>query len=232
MKSFSKVLAGIFAILFVGTTALAFVLYNLEQSLFDTELYIQAFEKENLYQRLPDLAAQALKVSAQQADSNDPLVLLRNLSEEEWGIFMDELLPPTELEILAEDTVRQIVAYLNGENDQVVLSLTSLKSHMSSPQGVNAIYGLLKAQPDCTLEQLTNMALGQQDMALCNPPETFLFVDLKPLIESQIKTTVLFIPEQATLISADSNRAQELQDLKELRTIMRLSPLVPIFCLL
>ena len=228
----SKALAGIFAVLFVGSTALAFVLYNLEQSLFDAELYLQTFDKENLYQRLPDLAAQALKVSAQEADSNDPLVLLRNLSEQEWGIFMTELLPPAQLEILAEDTVRQIVAYLNGENDQVVLSLMSLKKHMSSPQGVSAIYGLLQAQPDCTIEQLTNMALGQQEMTLCNPPETFLFVDLQPVIESQIRTTVLFIPEQTTLISAGSNRAQELQELKDTRTLMRLSPLLPIFCLL
>ena len=232
MENFSKTLAGIFAILFVATTALAFVLYNVEQSVFDAELYIQAFEKEELYQRLPDLTAKALNAAAQEADSSDPLALLRNLSEEEWGIFMTELIPPAELEILAEDAVRQIMAYLNGEIDEVVLSLTSLKTHMSSPQGIDTIHGLLKAQPDCTLEQLTAMALGQQDMMLCNPPETFLFLDLRPIIESQIKAAVLFMPEQMNIISVNSNRAQELQDLKSLRTIMRLSPLMPMFCLL
>jgi hypothetical protein len=228
----SKALAGIFAVLFVGATAVAFVLYNLEQSLFDAELYIQAFEKENLYERLPDLTAQALNVAAHEADASNPMALLRNLSEEEWGIFMIGLFPPEELETLAEDAIRQIIAYLNGETDDAVLSLANLKAHMSSPQGINTIYGLLQSQPDCTLEQLTNMALGQQDLALCNPPETFLFVDLKPLIESQIRAAVSFMPEQVTLISPDANRAQELQDLRDTRTLMRLSPLVPIFCLL
>ena len=232
MKRFSNALAVFFAILFVATTALTFVLYNLEQSLFDTELYVQAFEKENIYQRLPNLIAQALSVAAQEADSSNPLALLRGLSEEELEIFMVELLPPVQLKTLAEDAVRQLMGYLNGENDQVVLSLTSLKTHMSSPQGINAIYGLLKAQPDCTLEQLTTMALGQQKMMLCNPPETFLFLDLRPIIESQIQAAVLFIPEQATLISAESSRAQKLQDLKDMRTLMRLSPILPILCLL
>lgn len=232
METFSKILAGIFAILFVVTTALAFVLYNVEQSVFNAELYIQAFEKEDLYQRLPDLTAQALNAAAQEADSSNPLALLRNLSEQEWGIFMVELLPPAELEILAEDAVRQIMGYLNGENDEVALSLTNLKNHMGSPQGINAIYGILKAQPDCTAEQLTTMALGQQDMILCNPPDTLLFLDLRPIIESQIKAAVMFMPEQMVLISADANRAQELQDLKSLRTIIRLSPLFPMLCLL
>lgn len=232
MKRFSNALAVFFAILFVVTTALTFVLYNLEQSLFDTELYVQAFEKENIYQRLPNLIAQALSVAAQEADSSNPLALLRSLSEEEWEIFMVELLPPVQLKTLAEDAVGQLMGYLNGENDQVVLSLTSLKTHMSSPQGINAIYGLLKAQPDCTLEHLTTLALGQQKMMLCNPPETFLFLDLRPIIESQIQAAVLFIPEQATLISAESSRAQKLQDLKDMRTLMRLSPILPILCLL
>lgn len=232
MKKFSKILAGIFAILFVVVTGLAFVLYNLEQSLFDAELYIQAFEKENLYQRLPDLVAQALNVAAQEADPGDPLTLLQNLSEEEWEVFMTELLPSAQLEILAEQAVGKIVGYLNGENDQVVLSLASLKSHMSSPQGVNAIYGLLKAQPDCTAEQLTAMALGQQHMTLCNPPDTFLFVDLRPIIEAQIKTAVGLLPEQVSIISANADRTQELQNLKNVRLVMRLSPILPILCLL
>ena len=232
MKSFSKILAGIFAVMFVVTTALAFVLYNLEQSLFDAELYIQAFEKENLYQRLPDLTAQALNAAAQEADSSSPLALLRSLSEEEWDVFMIELLPPDELKILAEEAVRQILAYTNGESEEVVLSLVSLKTHMSSPQGINAVYGILKAQPDCTLEQLASMALGQQDMMLCNPPETFLFFDLRPIIESQLEAVIMLMPEQMTLISADAGRAQELQDLKNFRTVMRLSPIMPMFCLL
>lgn len=232
-KTLTGILAGIFAVLFVLTTTFAFVLYNVEQSVFDAELYIQAFKKENVYQRFPDLTAQALAVAAQEADSSDPLVVLRNFSEEEWRVFIAELLPPVELEILAEDAVRQIMAYLNRENDEVALSLSSLKSHLGSPQGIDAIYRIIKAQPDCTAEQLTAMAINQGDLMLCNPPDTFLFVELQPIIEAEIEAAVaLMIPDQVTLIPADTNSDQELQDLNNFRTIIRLSPLFPMLCLL
>jgi hypothetical protein len=232
MDNFSKTLAGIFAILFVVATALAFVLYNVEQSVFDAELYIQALEEENFYQRLPDLTAQSLAVAAQRPDRNDMLSLLRNTSEEEWRIFVTELFPPDVLRNLAEDTVTQIMAYLTGERENAILSLTGLKAHLQSPEGVNAIYGILKAQPDCTLEQLTAMALNQQALTLCNPPDSFLFVDLRPIIETQIQGAMSLLPEQITIITADENHMQDLRDLQALRLFMRLSPFLPILCLL
>lgn len=232
MENFLKTLAGFFAILFVGTTALAFTLYSVEQSVFDAELYIQALEEENFYQRLPDLTAQSLAVAAQRTDRNDMLSLFRNTSEAEWQMFVTELFPPDVLKSLAEDAVTQIMAYLNGERENAILSLTGLKAHLQSPEGVNAIYGILKAQPDCTVEQLTAMTLNQQALTLCNPPESFLFIDLRPIIEIQIQGAMSLLPEQVTIITADESHIQDLRDLQALRLFMRLSPFLPILCLL
>jgi hypothetical protein len=225
-------LAGIFAVLFVITTPLAFALYSVEQSVFNAEFYTQALEEENIYQRLPELIADALGTTAGNDDSSNPLTLLSNLSGEEWQQYMIALLPPDELKILSEDTIVQLVAYLNGESDQVVFSLASLKAYLGSQEGVDAIYGMLKTQPDCTVEQLTAMAMGQQDLVLCNPPETFLLFDLRPIYEQEIKALVSVIPDQMTVITAGADRAQEIQNVRSLRTLMRLSPLLPIFCLL
>lgn len=232
MERTLKILAAIFAILFVGTTALAFALYSVEQNAFDAELYIRAMDEENIYQRLPELTAQSLSVAVQRSEDNTMLSLLRNLSEEQWRGVVSELFPPEVLRSLAEEAVTQIMAYLNGERDNVVLPLTSLKVHLQSPEGVAAIYGILKAQPDCTLEQLTAMALNQQALTLCNPPETFLVFDLRPIIENEIKAATSLIPEQVAVVTADSNRIQKLRDLMALRLFMRLSPLVPMLCLL
>jgi hypothetical protein len=231
-KILTGTLAGIFAVLFVITTPLAFALYSVEQSVFNAEFYTQALEEENMYQRLPELIADALASTAGNDDSNNPLTLLSNLSGEEWQQFMIALLPPDELRLLSEDTIVQLVAYLNGESDQVVFSLASLKAYLGSQEGVNAIYGMLKAQPDCTVEQLTAMAMGQQDLVLCNPPETFLLFDLRPIYEQEIRALVSVIPDQMTILTAGADRAREIQNLKSLRTIMRLSPFLPIFCLL
>jgi hypothetical protein len=232
MENFLKFLAGIFAILFIVTTPLAFALYSMEQSVFNADFYTQALDEENMYQRLPELIADSLASTAGNDDAGNPLILLSNLSGEEWQQYMLALLPPDELRTMSEDTIEQLVAYLNGERDQVVFSLVSLKAYLASQEGVNAIYGMLKAQPDCTLEQLTAMAMGQQDLVLCNPPETFLLLDLRPIYEQEIRAVVSVIPDQMTIIAAGPDREQELQDLRFLRMLMNLSPLLPIFCLL
>jgi hypothetical protein len=231
LKVFVRILAGFFAILFVLTTVLAFALYFIEQSAFDADLYKQALTEEKVYQRLPELTAHGLAIAAQ-GSNNSMLSVFRNLSEEEWRVFVLDLLPPEQLRILAEDAVTQVMAYLNGESDVAVLSFANIKSYLQSPEGVNAIYGMLKAQPDCTLEQLTAMALGQQALTLCNPPDTFMFVDLRPIVEAEIRAAVSLIPEQVTLVSANSAKPRDLRALKNLRLGMRWSPLLPVLCLL
>jgi hypothetical protein len=232
LKVLAVSLAGIFAILFIMTTPLTFVLYNVEQSVFDADLYKQALVEERVYERLPEMTARTLAVAAQRPEGNVVLSIFRNISEEEWRGFVFGLFPPNVLKVLAEDAITQVMTYLNGESNEAVLSLTSLKTHLGSLEGINAIYGILKSQPDCSVEQLTAIAMGQEDIVLCNPPETFLFLDLRPIYEAEIRATVTLIPEQVTLIAASPQRAQKLQDLKNLRTIVRLSPLLPILCLL
>ncbi len=231
-KTLTGVLAGLFAILFVGSTALAFALYHVEQSAFNADLYIRALDEENVYQRLPELTAQSLSMAAQRPERNGMLSLFRNLSDQEWQTLVTELFPPDVLRNMAVDMVTQIMAYLNGESNQVVLSLTNLKAYLQSPEGINAVYGMLKAEPDCTVEQLTAMALNQQALTLCNPPESFMFVDLRPIVKTEIKNAMTLIPEQMIIVSTDGNRVQTLRNLKTLRLFMRLSPLVPVLCLL
>jgi len=232
METLLKTIAVFFAILFIGSTTLALALYNVERSAFDAELYIHALEEENVYQRLPELTAQSLALAAQRSQGGSVLSLFRNLSEEEWRIFVSNLFPPDVLRVVAEDVVTQFMDYLNGERDRVILSLTGLKAYLGSQAGIDAIYGMLGTQPDCTVEQLTAMATGRADIVLCNPPETILFVDVRPIYEAQIKTAVSVIPEQVMLISPNPDRTQQLRDLRFVRMVVRLSPVLPMLCLL
>jgi len=55
-----KFLAAICAILFVFSTAVALLLFNAERRLFNANLYLRAFESQDLYERLPELAAEML----------------------------------------------------------------------------------------------------------------------------------------------------------------------------
>lgn len=232
LKRILEILAVITAILFVASTPVAFTLYSLERSIFEADLYIQALDKENVYQQLPVLTAQTLAVAAQQPDNPGILSIFRNISVEEWQAMIVQLLPPDVLRELTVDAFTQIMAYLNGDRADAVLSLASLKAHMQSPEGIAAVSGILEAQPDCTVEQLTAMALNQLALTLCNPPDTLLFLDLSLIVETQINGLMSLIPEQVTIISAGSFRPQYMKNLNDLRILMRLSPLFPILCLL
>ena len=76
------------------------------------------------------------------------------------------------------------------------------------------------------------MAMGQQNVSLCRPPDSFLLFDLRPFIESEIKAAVSLVPEQVNLASEGVDHEGELQALQSLRIVMRLSPLLPVLCLL
>ena len=102
METFRKTVAVFLAILFIGTTALTLALYNVERSAFDTQLYIQAMDEENIYQRLPELTAQSLAVAAQRAGNNSLLSIFQNLSEDDWRRFVSGLIPPEVLRTLAD----------------------------------------------------------------------------------------------------------------------------------
>lgn len=231
-RRFLETLALITAILFVISTPAAFTLYSLERSVFSADLYIRAMDDENVYEQIPVVASQALTVAAQRPEDAGLLSIFRNLSREEWEALVVQLLPPDVLRTLTTDAVRQVVGYLNGDSADAVLSLGNLKAHMQSPEGIQVVYMMLEAQPDCTIDQLSAMALGQQALTLCDPPDTFLFLDLRPIVTGQINRLMSLIPEQVTLISAGAARPAYLQNLTDLRVLMRLSPLLPVLCLL
>lgn len=231
-KALTNLLTSIFVVLFIGTTGLAFVLYNVERSMFDAQLYIRSFEEEGVYQRLPDLISKVLVTAAQRAEVGNPLAMVNSLSQEEWGFYIARLFPPAEIKILADEMVISLIAHITGESDTVVLSLASLKTHLSSPQGIDTLYTILKAQPDCSIDQLTALMMGHREIFLCNPPETFLFVDLTPMIKSQISGLVALLPDQITLISPSGGQVHKVQELENLRLFMRISPILPILFLL
>ncbi len=130
---------------------------------------------------------------------------------------------------MTEEAITQIFGYLNGENSDPRLSLLPLKSELASQAGVDAAITIIHAQPPCTLDQLVKMAasFGQE---LCDPPEQVLNI-AKPIIQAQLKAAAIAIPAEVPLVRPGAS-PNSLGELKTLRLIMRLSPLVPLAFLL
>lgn len=226
--TFQRILAWLCAILFVVSGAAALILFNVESRAFSAETYKRAFERQNLYARMPAILADAVYTSITQNTNTDPFLRAMTLPEWEAGII--SLLPPQDLKALSDETLDSVFGYLNNQSNSASISLRIVKARLSGPQGMELASRILNAQPDCTMEQLLQMGMGfvSGDVSLCKPPETMLGL-VTPLIETQLRFLTGAIPDEVVLVSTEGGNLQSdpRVRLDRARTAMRFSPILP-----
>ena len=121
MDILRKIIAGICAVLFVISGVSALLAFNIESKAFTSATYKQAFEKQKLYERMPEILASALHTSILQNVNADPY--LKALTVENWNATIISLLPPAEIKALTDSTLDSVFNYLNGNTNSVVISL-------------------------------------------------------------------------------------------------------------
>ncbi len=228
MESIKKVLAVLLAILFVLTTIIALILFNVEQRAFKAETYQQVFANEDFYNRIPAVMAEAMVSSS--TDLQDLPPAMQGMSTKAWEDFFRTLLPQDALKLIGDDVLTSTFDYFNMKSDSVKISLLPIKANMGTESGVQAVFTLLRTQPDCTLEQLAQITfnlLTAQEIAFCNPPDEIapLFI---PVIQMQLQTATLVIPDEVTLISAENMDRDPRARIQTARVLMKLSPLLPV----
>jgi hypothetical protein len=176
-------------------------LFNIERQAFSSSTYKQAFENQRLYERLPSLLAATVATSVSQTPNMVPF--LRELTVEEWQLTISTLLPPEELRAMTDQTLDSTFDYLNFRSNTVIISLLPVKAQLAGAGGVSIVRQFLAAQPACTVEQLTQMALGLMsgNIILCNPPEEAIGL-LEPFIQSQLQAVNASFPNEIALIPA------------------------------
>lgn len=232
----NKFLAGISVILFVLTTGLALLLFNAERRLFDADLYIAALERQNVYERLPALAAESMMDAPAGAGPNSARSRLSLIPAQNWEALFRALLPAEVSRPMTEQALASIFDYLNGKSDTVAISLVEFKTRLLGPAGTEALLGILRSQPPCSFEQIAQLTIGSlfgqtPSFILCNPSDDLLNL-FQPLIQSQIQAAASTIPDSVDLTPSSSNAQSPLRSLRALRTFMRLSPLLPLGLLL
>jgi hypothetical protein len=234
MKEIGKVIAGICAFFFVLSGAGALLLFNIERKAFSSETYKQAFKEQGLYAQAPSLIANLMIESA-----NEPgkaTVLSTVLNKDELAFVISSLLPPAEIEAMTNGALDSTFAFISGETDSVVISLLPIKQNMAGEGGLRALTQILQTQPDCTMEQLLQMGAGllspNSGLMMCNPPQEVLQM-VMPLIESQLQFMTSGIPNELTLITAGRADSSNFRvRLDRIRTVMKLTFLLPLFLLL
>jgi hypothetical protein len=232
VQTFGKFLASICAVLFILSSVVVLLLFNIERKAFDAATYKQAFENQGLYQRIPALLATTLANSITQNPNAIPLI--KALTVSDWETSISTLLPPEELKAVADNALDATFDYLNGKTDSAVISLTPLKTHLVGDSGLRVVIQFLSLQPACTAEQLSQMALGLLggQISLCNPPEEAMGL-MAPFIQAQLQAMTSLIPEQVAFIpSTLSNTPNDPRlKLKLVRSAIKLTPFIPVLLL-
>ncbi len=168
---------------------------------------------------------------------------LKNLTAENWEAIMKILIPPEEMKTMTESVLDDIFAYLNGDIEQVSVSLVALKDRLTGPAGTDLIMEFITSQPPCTEEELAQMTseTGSENMVICNPPDDMLpFV--VTMLHMQLEEVVSELPDEAMVIkpyTPDTSSPgggplgdDPLTSIRMVRLILRLTPLLPLVFLL
>lgn len=232
MRALGQFLAAICAILFIISTVLVLLVFNIEAKAFSSATYKQAFEDQRLYERMPVILATGLTTTM--GPNINAIPFLKTLTIEDWQNTITVLLPQEELKAMADNALDATFDYLNGRTDSAVISLIPVKTQLAGPSGMNVVLQILSLQPACTAEQLTQMALGflSGEIALCNPPPEAINL-MTPFLQSQLQTMTTILPNEVTFIpgTLSGTPADPRLRLNSIRSIIKWTPLLPLLFL-
>jgi hypothetical protein len=232
VQTLGKFLAAVCAVLFIMSSVVVLLLFNIERKAFSSATYRQAFADQGLYQRIPAMLASMLTTSI--AENQNAIPLLKALTVTDWQTSITTLLPPEELKVLADNALDSTFDYLNGKTDTAVISLVPLKTHLAGESGLQVVRQFLSLQPQCTTEQLTQMALGLLggQIALCNPPEEAMGL-MAPFVQAQLQAMTSLLPDQLAFIPGTTSHTPNDPRLKlnAVRSAIKLTPFIPVLLL-
>jgi hypothetical protein len=222
---FARLVAVFLAMLFIISALASLILFNIERQAFNPAIYTKTLAGGDFYQQFPLLLGDLITKNL----GNSAPVFMRRLTPAQWKNLIETLLPQEQVQTMADETIHQVFAYLNGETQTPMVSLIALKQSLAGPGGLNAALTLLRAQPDCTLQQIAAIIASLNAGELCNPPKAVLEL-FQPVIQTELQVAASAIPDEIEIIPNAGSPAQQaaLKFLRLMRLIIRLSPLIPL----
>jgi hypothetical protein len=210
---------------------MAILLFNFDRRAFTAETYQRAFAREDFYNKLPNMMAGA--IASPGTDKSGLPLVMQGMGVEAWENFLRALLPPDVLKTMGDHALTSIFAYLNLLTDSASVSLTPVKTAMTSDTGTQAVIALIETLPACTVEQMAQITFAlfsSGEIQLCNPPDEVMPL-LTRIVQGQLQLAASILPDELTLITAPLENDPRLR-LQAVRFFLRLSPILPIFFLL
>ena len=198
-------------------------------------------EKQSLKVCLSQYPSSLQSPPGGQNSMGDLAPFLQALGVTNMETILTQFLPPDELQKITDDTLLQVFAYLNGQQESATISLGNLKKHLSSPNAVNILLGVIRAQPACTFPQLeqmtTSLLRGMPDIPLCNPSDPVLNTLNGPM-QDMLDAIINQVPDQVVILSPTLGANPGLPgggltgSFHMISLILRIVPAVPLVFLL
>ncbi len=196
-----KILACIAAILFVLTSSLTLVLFNVESIALQQETYEKIFEETNLYTRLQPLLAKTARQSEIMAKYEGiPPDIIETLFTSSYSA--------DDIKAIIADALGQFFDYINHKSEgvSISLSLQPLKTQLTTPEFSREMLTFLATQPKCTSEQrdqlLESGFIAGDQVILCNQPGPFTNE------KGTLNFRYYFVEEQLAMISENEISSQ------------------------
>jgi len=234
MKTISNFLAWVCTFFFVLSSVVVIILFNIERKSFTAETYRQAFREQGVYESAPSIFADVIISSNEDLNGIAPITSL--LSRDNLTFVISSILPPGEMEQLLNAVFESFFAYLNGETDSISIPLMSFKQYAASGTAAQALTEIIRVQPECTADQLWQMGLNllspKPTLILCSPPDHLINLVL-PFFQTQLVAITSTLPDELIIAGDSQPGLLEFRTrLNKARTIMKVTPLIPLFLLL
>lgn len=220
-----------FACLFVVTTSLALMLFNLERHLLNPETYKRALIQQRVYERLPALIANEIAAASRAGNYGW-------FNQAELQATLTAVLTPTWLQTQTESAIDQLDAYLTANGPPAVtVSLSEPRTRLAGQDGINLIVQVIRSWPPCSEADLLVWTAflsnsSGTDLPLCSPPENVLSM-AAPLLQEAASQMAYSLPAELTLNLASP------ADQTDLRPVIRLARMtayaslcLPVICLI
>jgi len=222
LRFFGKLVGAVLVLVLVFSTFSSIFLMAFTSQLFKPELYFEVFDEQEFFDQLPEIAAAQIRYAMtynpclkdpdlcengeppEEGSEGGPPSYFQALSEEDWVTILDELLPADWLENQVQDLIRGLIDSIRSGSEEIALgiSLLELKENLTGSAGVDAIMEILKAQPECSKEDLlafTRILEGSDepgiDLLACKP-STEIMENYRPQIETLLARPVNDIPDE------------------------------------
>jgi hypothetical protein len=228
------ILATLSAILFGLSLTFSLFAFNIQNQLFNPDVYKKAFAEQNVCARFPDVISHQIVSSAQSKDKGNLLgLIIGSINPDQLRGVIQSVLPCPIVEKFVFGGIDQIFSQINLATAQQGLSLNSIKQSLQQKSST-VVDEFLKSQPDCTAAQLlqigTDALLGkgvQSGTILCNPPAPLREVLSVP-IGLMMDAAIQGLPDQIPLSSGFVN---SLNSLRIIRIALNWSFVLPLIFL-